>query len=129
MTTFIDPRTNPQPPAVVSRHPTNDADDLTELIELCKAGDVYGVERWIREGRPLQLSAEALAKLRRKRTALQIAFEKENRALALLLLCNGYDPNLEADSPLNIALVDDFLTRSGGNRSSDGSQNTFGDRR
>jgi len=66
---------------------------------------VYGVEKWIRQGLPLQLSEEALAKHRRKRSALEIALECENRALALLLLCNGYDPNLESDSPLNIGLV------------------------
>ena len=52
----------------------------------------------------MQLSADASAKLRRKRSALQIALECENRALAFLLLCNGFDPNLETDSPLNIAL-------------------------
>lgn len=101
---FIDPRTDPQPTAAVSREPTSSADDLIGLIELCKAGHVYGVETWIKEGRPLQLSKEASAKLGRKRSALQIALESENLALVFLLLCNGYDPNLEADSPLNIAL-------------------------
>jgi hypothetical protein len=29
--------------------------------------------------------------------------ELEDQALALLLLCNGYDPNLEPDSPLDLA--------------------------
>jgi len=41
---------------------------------------------------------------RRLPSALEIALEAGNHALTLLLLCNGYDPNLERDSPLDLAL-------------------------
>jgi hypothetical protein len=73
MTTFIDPRTNPRPPAVAAREPTDDVAEIDELIKLCKSGDVYAVEC-------------------------------DSRALVLLLLCNGYDLELEQESPLNFAL-------------------------
>jgi len=46
---------------------------LTELIELCNAGDVYVVERWMRRDRPLQLFEEALPELRNIFQADQLA--------------------------------------------------------
>jgi hypothetical protein len=54
MTDFVDPRSNPEPPARVSREPAAHGEELRELVQLCLAGRVYDVEHWIQESRPLQ---------------------------------------------------------------------------
>lgn len=102
---FIDPRLDPEPrrgkpPA----RTTPDPDRLAELHRLCREGRLYDIERWIRAGRPLQISQDAPPRRRRTGSALAIALEDESHALTLLLLCNGYDPNLEPSSPLDLAL-------------------------
>jgi hypothetical protein len=56
----------------------------------------------MRTGNPLQLTPASIR--RRWTSALDIALQSGSHALALLLLCNGYDPNLERESPLNLAL-------------------------
>lgn len=104
MTTFVDPRTNPPPPAARFRQPAAREEDVAELVQFCKAGRVYDVERWIQAGRPLQASQNMSGKPRRRQSALEVALDRKNHALVLLLLCNGYDPNLEANSPLDLAL-------------------------
>jgi hypothetical protein len=101
---FIDPRTNPspgdpRPPARV----TAAAGDLAELLELCRSGRLYDIERWIQAGRPLQLAAGSPER-RRQGTALEIALDRQDQALILLLLVNGYDLNLEPRNPLDTAL-------------------------
>jgi hypothetical protein len=60
------------------------------------------VEEWIRAGNPLQLMPASIP--RRQTSALAIALQSGSHALSLLLLCNGYDPTLERESPLNLAL-------------------------
>jgi hypothetical protein len=77
---------------------------LTELYHLCRDGRLYDVEHWIWAGRPLQVREGAVVGKRRVSSALEIALDARNQALALLLLCNGYDPNLERDSPLDLTL-------------------------
>ena len=52
----------------------------------------------------LQIEPGNTPKGRRVASALEIALEQGNHALVLLLLCNGYDPNLERESPLDLAL-------------------------
>lgn len=101
---FVDPRTAPQPSSP-SRAPrtTSDPADVEELHLLCKQGRLYEVERWIAEGRPLQLAGET-SHGRRRRTTLEIALRQQHQALVLLLLCNGYDLGLESSSPLDQAL-------------------------
>ena len=74
------------------------------LHELCRQGRLYDVERWIVEGKPLQLTPEAIAKGTRPKTALQIALETGQHSLALLLLKSGYRLDLERYSPLDLAL-------------------------
>jgi len=101
---FVDPRTNPspgdpRPPARV----TTAAGDLAELLELCRSGRLYDVERWIQAGRPLQLAA-GTPERRRQDTALAIALDRQDQALTLLLLANGYDLTLEPRNPLDTAL-------------------------
>lgn len=112
--TFIDPRTGPDPPD--GRPPprlTTDPADLEELRRLCRDGRLYEVENWIREGKPLQLDpAVRVTKRRRRTSALDIALGRGNQALTLLFLANGYAPDLEPASPLDLALKErreDFL--------------------
>jgi hypothetical protein len=79
-------------------------DDLRALHLLCREGRLYDVERWIADGKPLQLSPEVIPKGARPKTALQIALESGQHSLALLLLKNGYRLDLERYSPLNLVL-------------------------
>lgn len=104
MTSFVDPRSEPDPrDGKPSARVTANPSALKRLHQLCREARVYEVERWIAEGRPLQLARGAPAK-RRAPSALEIAVEDGQHALVLLFLCNGYDPNLEKHSPLDLAL-------------------------
>ncbi len=105
MPEFLDPRTNPQPRyhASVSKVAAS-VHELEELHRLCREGRLYDVEGWIKAGRPLQLRIEARPQGRRITTALEIALQTGQHALALLLLCNGYRLDLEPRSPLDVAL-------------------------
>jgi hypothetical protein len=69
-----------------------------------REGRLYDVERWIAEGKPLQLAPEAIPKGTRPKTALKIAIETGQHSLTTLLLQNGYRLELERYSPLNLAL-------------------------
>jgi len=102
---FVDPRTEPAPPPRQRWAPTtSDPESLAQLHRLCREGRLYDVERWIEAGRPLQTKAGVSPKSRRPTSALEIALEKESHSLVHLLLCNGYDPNLEPHCPLDLAL-------------------------
>jgi hypothetical protein len=100
MPDFIDPRLLP----AVTERPlaasAAQAEDLPGLLSLCRDGRLYDVERWIKSGRPLQAETGST----RTASALQIAIETGNHSLALLLLSNGYDPNIDTCSPLDLAL-------------------------
>ena len=104
---FVDPRSDPdprapRPPARFTEH----ASELEELHRFCKAGHLYDVERWIRAGRPLQLTPDRLVSIRgRYQSALEIALERRDHSLVLLLLANGYDLSAERESPLDRALL------------------------
>ena len=71
---------------------------------MCRDGRLYDVERWIAEGRPLQLVPEAIPKGTRPKTALRIALETGQHSLTLLLLRSGYRLELERVAPLDLAL-------------------------
>jgi ankyrin repeat protein len=103
MLTFVDPRIEIGP-TVAKPLPriANHVDELAELHLVCRDGRLYDVERWIANGRPLQVAHEVANG--RATSALQIALETGNHALVLLLLANGYDPNNSACSPLDLAL-------------------------
>ena len=108
MTEFVDPRSNPGPPARVCREPAAHGEELRDLIHLCLTGRVYDVERWVQRGRPIQ----ALHYKRPRKPAvvspIRTAIRKNHRDLVLLLLCNGYRLDLEAsyrDSVLDEALT------------------------
>jgi hypothetical protein len=77
---------------------------LEELHRFCLDGRLYDVERWIQAGEPMQLAAGLIEQPRRFRTALEIALERRDHSLMLLLVANGYDMNAEPESPLDQAL-------------------------
>ena len=79
-------------------------EDVRPLHQLCREGRLYDVERWIADGKPLQLTPEAVPKGARPKTALQIALETGQHSLATLLLKNGYRLELERYAPLDVAL-------------------------
>src|SRR6266540_2342523 len=95
MNEFVDPRSNPEPPARVSREPAAHGEELRELIQLCLAGRVYGVERWIQEGRPMQALTYKRPRKASVVSPIRIAIRKKHPDLVLLLLCNGYLLDLE----------------------------------
>jgi hypothetical protein len=105
-TTFVDPRSDPDPGA--SRAParfTTNAAELEEFHRFCLEGRLYDVERWIQAGGPIQLAAGSLIERPRSfRTALEIALERQDHSLVLLLVANGYDVNAEPEPPLDRAL-------------------------
>ena len=102
---FSDPRADAKVGAAKpSARTTTDPGALTELHQLCRDGRLYDVERWIRAGRPLQVVQGITVKGRRLTSALEIALDTRNHSLVLLLLCNGYDPNLDARSPPDLAI-------------------------
>jgi hypothetical protein len=105
VSTFVDPRVEVNPAGLQpGARTTTEPEQLAELLRLCRQGRVYDVERWIHEGRPLQVAEGTPVGRKRVTSALEIALGSQNHALVLLLLCNGYDPNLEADCPLDLAL-------------------------
>lgn len=107
MIQFVDPRTNPAPPARVSRELAAHGEELRELITYCLSGRVYDAEQWIQAGRSIQ----ALDYKRPKRSPvlspLRAAVRKNHADVVLLLLCNGYRLDLEpadGDTVLDEAL-------------------------
>jgi hypothetical protein len=78
--------------------------DVSPLHRLCREGRVYDVERWIADGKPLQLAPQAIRKGTRPKTALQIALETGQHSLVLLLLKSGYRLDLERYNPVDLAL-------------------------
>ena len=105
MSSFVDPRSDPTPGSPMDLPTTTaDPEEVADLYRLCKLGKLYEAEKWIRAGRPIQVAAGTKLRGSQRTSALQIALERGDHALALLLLCNGYDPNLEAGCPLDLAL-------------------------
>ena len=122
MTEFVDPRSNPEPPARVSREPAAHGEELRELVQLCASGRVYDVERWIQVGRPIQAITYKRPGKASVLSPLRTAIRKKHGDLVLLLLCNGYRLELEPkdwtsvlDEALNIRAFDivDLLLRWG----------------
>jgi hypothetical protein len=80
------------------------SEEIQVLHQFCRQGRLYDVERWISEGKLLQLSPEAILKGTRPKTALQIALETGQHSLVSLLLKSGYRLELERYAPLDLAL-------------------------
>ena len=104
---FTDPRSNPQPPFTGKRPtPAREATEIAELIQLCYAGRIYGVERWIQSGKPIHAETYRGRGNRRIRSPLEIAIETDQHDLALLLLSNGFPPDSGDESLLVRSLHD-----------------------
>jgi hypothetical protein len=103
--TWVDPRTDPSPSAAGRpARTTDDPDESKELVDLCKKGRLYSVERWIAAGKPLQGGDPKGEQWRHRKTPLILAIESQQHDLALLLLCNGYQMGLEPRPVLDLAL-------------------------
>jgi hypothetical protein len=72
--------------------------EAKQLITLCRAGRLYEVEKWINEGRPLDISAAT--KRGRQRSLLEIAVETGFHSMVELLAKRGSD-----ESSQNAALA------------------------
>ena len=79
-------------------------DDIVALHQMCRDGRLYDVDRWIAEGKPLQVAPEGIRKGSRPKTALEIALETGQHSLVSLLLKSGYRLDLERYAPLDLAL-------------------------
>ena len=80
------------------------SEDIRALHQICREGSLYEVERWIADGKPIQVAPQAIPKNTRPKTALQIALETGQHSLAVLLLSRGYRVELERYSPLDTVL-------------------------
>ena len=79
-------------------------EDVRVLHQLCREGRLYEIERWIDDGKPLQLAPESIRKGTRPKTALEIALETGQHSLASLLLKSGSRLELERYAPLDLVL-------------------------
>ena len=59
--------------------PATESDDSKELLRLCRTGRLYDVEKWILEGKPLDIPGS------KKQTLLQVAVETEFHSLVGLV--------------------------------------------
>jgi len=104
---YTDPRSNPQPPFTGERPtPAREAIEIAELIQLCSAGRIYDVERWIQSGKPTHAETYRGRGNRRIHSPLEIALETNQYDLALLLLANGFPLDSGDESLLDCALRD-----------------------
>lgn len=94
----------PEGPTESHRPLAHSPGDVRPLHQLCREGRLYDVERWIADGKPIQLTPEAIPKGARPKTALQIALESGQHSLASLLLSSGYRLELERYALLDMTL-------------------------
>lgn len=100
-----DPRSDPSPPYRGRERPLARAEtELAGLIGACKEGRFYDVEKWVAAGRPLQVDLATRPRATRVASPLATAIAAGSFDLVRLLLCNGYQTELEARSPLDPAL-------------------------
>ena len=64
------------------------SDDPKELVQLCRAGRLYEIEKWIAAGKPLDVPA---AKNRKSKTLLQIAVETGFHSLVELIARHDWE--------------------------------------
>jgi hypothetical protein len=94
----------PDQPPVPSCPLAHSPEEIRTLHQICREGRLYDVDRWISDGRPLQIDPKAIAKGTRPKSALQIALETGQHSLVFLLLSKGYQLDLERYSALDLAL-------------------------
>jgi hypothetical protein len=79
--------------------------DDGSLTLLCKQGRIFDIQRWIKEGRPLQLDLSIEPRPHgSQKTALEIAIETGQHSLVELLLEGGYRVDEGRHSPIDVAL-------------------------
>jgi hypothetical protein len=101
---LIDPRIHPDPPLrVTSPTPADELEQILDLIRLYQAGRIYAVERWIDAGKPLQ-ARTYYRRYHHFSSPLRTAIARQQHDLAHLLLCNGYRPDEDGESPLDLAM-------------------------
>jgi len=74
---------------MVSRESAAHGEELRELVQLCSAGHVYDVERWIQDGRPIQALTYKRPGKASVISPLSTAIRKKHRDVVLLLLRPG----------------------------------------
>lgn len=99
---FVDPRSNPSPPAARRALSTTDHEEVAPLVRLCREARIYGVEAWIRDGKPLFVAD--VPRGQKYKSALRVAVESRQFDLALLLLANGFPPDPPGERLLQYAL-------------------------
>jgi hypothetical protein len=79
-------------------------DELRPFLALCREGRLYEVERWLADGRQVQLDPEAIRRGYRPPSALEVGIESGQHSLTRLLLRSGYRLDIERHNPLDRAL-------------------------
>lgn len=103
---WVDPREFPDPPLRISPRPlAPDVSGILDLLRLCREGRVYEVEKWIQEGKPIQAAVYRHgAQSHRLDSPLRVAIKTRQFDLTRLLLVNGFLPDLEQESILELIL-------------------------
>lgn len=91
--------------------------EMEELIILCRRGDLFGVQKWIEAGRPVEPGPGKF-----RRTPLRVAIETGFLSLVEVLLCAGIEDSektyaLRKAVDLGRADIFDALVRYGADRS------------
>ncbi len=77
-----------QKKVISSNKNAKDYDDIKPLIEMCKAGELFGVQAWIAAGKHVNLPIPPDKGSRRK-SPLQVVVEKGFHSLVQILLESG----------------------------------------
>ncbi len=101
--TFVDPRDHPVPPAANAGAIAETMEGVGPLVAAINGGRVYEVEKWIKGGEPIQFRYPA-DRRRSPTSPLQAAIQTGQHDVVHLLLCNGYQLDLERFNPLDEAL-------------------------
>ena len=80
-------------------------EEIKLLVEFCKAGRLFDVQKWISEGKPVNLPCERPKKARWL-VPLQIAMEKGFHSLVQVLLEGGAQPEAHGYSALRYAVYE-----------------------
>jgi hypothetical protein len=104
MTTHVDQKRLFQSSQSPDRPMARSREEIKPLLQLCREGRLYDVDRWITEGKPLQLAPNAISRGYRPPSALEIAIETGQHSLAFLILKNGYRLDADRHNPLDLAL-------------------------
>jgi len=87
----------------VSEKRAQTQDEIKPLVELCKAGKLFEVQEWVRDGKPINLPLEHEKRTKRNRP-LWVAIELGFHSLVRVLLESGAEIEERDYSPLDHAL-------------------------